>query len=396
MKKRAILIILDGVGAGAMEDSSLYGDEGSNSLGNTALALDGLVLPNLQALGLGHITPIKGVAVVPFPQGAYGRMQELSRGKDSTTGHWEMMGVVLDKPFPTYPQGFPAGIIEEFEKRTGCKTLGNVVASGTTIIEQLGSEHVRTCCPIVYTSADSVFQIAAHEDVIPPERLYHMCQVARDILAGEHEVGRVIARPFVGEPGNYQRTSNRHDFSVEPPHNLLDCLIAAGKKVIGIGKIYDLFAGRGLSRSIPTRNNQEALQILLDTIKDGEGDFIFINLLDFDQIFGHRNDAEGYAAALHEFDKALPVLMKNLREGDLLFISSDHGNDPTTPSTDHSREYVPLLVYGRDCKAGVDLGTRNSFSDLGQTIAEYLQIPADGLAGESFYQLIKEEKHELL
>jgi phosphopentomutase len=389
LRKRAVLIVLDGVGVGEMRDSYQYGDQGSHSLKNTALAVGGLKIPNLQKLGLGNIDAIPGVEPAIKPAAAYGKMEERSCGKDSTVGHWEMMGLIKEKAFPTYPEGFPQQIIDEFERAIGRKTIGNKVASGTQIINELGAEHIKTGYPIVYTSADSVFQIAAHEEVVPVEQLYQWCQIARGILLGEHGVGRVIARPFIGKPGTCTRTSNRHDFSLEPGRNVLDILLDNGMTVIGVGKIKDLFAGRGLSESYPTSSNQEGIQKLLELVQEGRGDLIFANLLDFDQTYGHRNDASGYAAALEEFDQGLGKLLEYLGPKDLLFITADHGNDPTTPSTDNSREYVPLLVYGRPIRGGIDLGVRGCFADLGRTIADYLEVDASGLAGESFWDSIR-------
>ncbi len=389
MPRRAILIVLDGVGIGEMEDSYLYGDQGSNSLKNTAQAVGGLKLPNLKKLGLGNIEEILGVDPVDQPVGAYGKMEEKSCGKDSTVGHWEMMGLIMEKPFPTYPQGFPSEIIDEFERAIGRKTIGNKVASGTEIINELGEEHIRTGYPIVYTSADSVFQIAAHEEVVPVEQLYQWCLTARRLLLGDNGVGRVIARPFLGESGCCTRTSNRHDFSLEPGRNILDILLEKDRTVIGVGKIKDLFAGRGLSESFPTKSNQEGILKIQELVKAGAGDLIFANLLDFDQTYGHRNDASGYAAALTEFDQALGTLLNLMLPDDLLIITADHGNDPTTPSTDHSREYVPLLIYGKKIRPGIELGTRSSFADVGHTIASYLEVNVSDLAGESFLELIR-------
>jgi len=385
MKRRAILIILDGVGIGAAPDAALYGDEGSNSLVNTAAALNGLHLPNLSSLGLGHLANIKGVQAQPAPIGAFGVMEPASKGKDSTTGHWEIMGVLLQKPFPTYEKGFPGEIIKEFEEQIGRKSLGNVVASGTEIIERLGAEHMKTGCPIVYTSADSVFQIAAHEEVIPLDELYAMCETARELLQGEHAVGRVIARPFIGQPGDFIRTSHRHDYSLAPPRNILDFIVESGSRVIGIGKIMDLFGGRGVSDCRPTTCNEDGIELLISAIRDEEGSLIFANLLDFDQVYGHRNNVLGYAEALTRFDEALKEIMQLMHNEDLLIITADHGNDPTTPSTDHSRECVPLLVYGPAFPGNVNLGRRRGFSDVGQTIAEHLGIRVEGLAGQSFY-----------
>ncbi|WP_276621148.1 phosphopentomutase [Syntrophomonas wolfei] len=389
MTRRAILIVLDSAGIGEMEDSSLYGDQGSNTIVNTARAVGGLELPRMQSLGLGNLDEIPGVEPVQQALGAYGKMKEKSPGKDSTTGHWEMMGQVLKYPFPTYPHAFPPDLIEEFERRIQRKTLGNVVASGTEIIERLGPEHMKTACPIVYTSADSVFQVAAHEELIPLAELYAICHTAREMLAGENAVGRVIARPFTGHPGAFQRTPNRHDFSLAPERSILDAIIEAGQQVIAIGKIYDLFAGRGVSESRPSKSNRQGIELIIAAIKEESSGLIFANLLDFDQVYGHRNDVEGYARALEEFDAELSNIMSALKPGDLLFISADHGCDPTTPSTDHSREMVPVLVYGRECRPGVDLGIRESFADLGQSIAEHIGVPASGLAGKSFYPLIR-------
>ena len=389
MERRVILIIMDSVGIGAMEDAYRFGDEGSNTLKNTAAAVGGLYLPNLASLGLGNIDDITGVPPVQPARACYGKMAEKALGKDTTSGHWEMMGLVLDRAFPTYPQGFPASLIQEFEQRIGRKTIGNKAASGTVIIEELGREHLATGAPIVYTSADSVFQIAAHEDVIPVEELYRMCRIARELLQGEHAVGRVIARPFIGEPGHFIRTARRHDFSLPPSHTILDDISAAGLPVIGVGKIYDIFAGKGISRSLPSKNNDEGINQVLRAMEEEERGLIFVNLLDFDQQYGHRNDPQGYAQALEQFDRRLQEVIDKLRSEDMLCISADHGCDPTTPSTDHSREYVPLLVYGEKLRQNVNLGTRQSFADLGQTIAEYLDVKTKNTTGESFYPLIR-------
>jgi phosphopentomutase len=375
MVNRVAVIVLDGVGAGALPDAAHFGDEGSNSLGNTARELGGLDLPNLGRLGLGNITEIKGVPPLIDTLGAYGRMAEQSAGKDSTVGHWELMGVISPRPLPTYPNGFPPELIAEYERLIGRKTLGNKAISGTVIIEELGEEHMRTGRPIVYTSADSVFQVAAHEEVIPLEELYRLCRIAREMLTGEHAVGRVIARPFVGRPGHFTRTENRRDFSLSPPEpTLLDRLVAAGYQVIGVGKVDDLFAGRGLSVCHHTVSNEVATAKVIELLKDEGEAMILANLIEFDMVYGHRNNVQGYARALETFDRQLPLLMGSMKPGDVLFIVADHGNDPTTPSTDHSREYVPLLVYGQDVKPGVNLGTRQSFADLGATIAELLGI----------------------
>lgn len=372
---RAIIIVLDSVGIGELPDADQYGDVGSNTLGNTARAVGGLSLPNMQKLGLGNLTEVEGVPPCEPPLGAYGRMAEASAGKDTTTGHWELAGVYSPKPLPTYPQGFPKDLIAAFEQRIGRRTLGNYPASGTAIIAALGQEHMRTGYPIVYTSADSVFQVAAHEGVIPVEELYRICRLARELLVGEHNVGRVIARPFVGRPGDFTRTERRQDFSARPPEpTLLDRLIAAGQEVLAVGKIEDIFAHQGISRSVHTGNNATSLdQTLAFMAEEGPG-LIFTNLVDFDMLYGHRNDPQGYARALEDFDRRLPEIMAALRPDDLLIITADHGCDPVTPSTDHSREYVPLLVYGTAVKAGVNLGTRPTFADAAATVAELLGL----------------------
>lgn len=389
MGKRAILIILDSVGIGAAEDSCFYGDEACNTLRHISESGAGLHVPTLQALGLGNLEDLLGVEPVAKPEGAYGKMVERSKGKDTTTGHWEMMGVILDKPFPTYPHGFPASLIEEFENKIGRKTIGNVVASGTEIINQLGQIHVETGFPIIYTSADSVLQIAAHEDVIELEELYRICRIARELLTGENQVGRVIARPFVGSAGKFVRTANRHDFSLEPGPNILDDIIAAQQKVIGIGKIKDIFAGRGVSESFPTQNNEDGMNKIIEAVRKEFAGLIFVNLVDFDQLYGHRNDVEGYRNALQEFDAWLPDLLKEMQPQDILLITADHGCDPTTIGTDHTREMVPLLVWGQGLQGGVNLGIRESFADVGQTIAEFLGIKTEVQAGTSFLGLIE-------
>ncbi|MBC7224248.1 MAG: phosphopentomutase [Anaerolineae bacterium] len=373
MPRRAILIVLDSVGVGNAPDAAAYGDEGSNTLANTARAVGGLHLPNLGRMGLGNLTEVLGVPPEPQPLGAFGRMQEASAGKDTTTGHWEIAGIISTRPLPTYPHGFPPEIIQEFERRIGRKVLGNYPASGTVIIEELGPEHLRTGRPIVYTSADSVFQIAAHEEVIPVEELYRMCQIARELLTGEHAVGRVIARPFVGEPGRFVRTDRRKDFSLEPPApTLLDHLQEAGQPVWAVGKIYDIFAGRGITESVHIHDNMDGVDQTLAFMRRVDQGCIFTNLVDFDMLYGHRNNPRGYADALEAVDRRVPEVWDALREEDILFFTADHGNDPTTPSTDHSREMVPLLVVGPKVRPSVDLGIRPTFADLGQTVAEYL------------------------
>lgn len=389
--RRVILIVLDSVGAGEAPDAAAYGDVGSNTLGNIAAAMGGLHLPNLQQLGLGNILPLAGVPAVAEPSGAFGRMQEISCGKDTTAGHWELAGTPLLNPLPTYPHGFPAELLAEFERQIGRGTLGNIPASGTVIIEQLGEEHLRTGKPIVYTSADSVFQIAAHEEIIQLQQLYEMCQIARRLLVGEHGVGRVIARPFVGQPGSFKRTANRRDFSLPPPAgNLLETVQAAGLPVVAIGKIHDIFADRHIDFSYPTKDNADGMQTILATMAKHSTGLIWANLVDFDMQFGHRNDVAGYAAALEAFDAWLPQLLAQLQPADLLLITADHGNDPTTSSTDHSREYVPVLASGAMVAGGRDLGIRPSFADLGATAADYLgagKLPALP-AGNSFLPYI--------
>lgn len=384
MIKRVVMVVLDSVGIGELPDAGLYGDKGSNTIGNISRAVGGLKLPNLEKLGLGNIDNIKGIDSYEGPIGSYGRSLEKSPGKDTTTGHWEIAGLALDKAFPTYPNGFPGDVIQKFEEKINTKTLGNYAASGTVIIQDLGDEHVKTGYPIVYTSADSVFQIAAHEEVIPLERLYEMCQIARDILKEEHAVGRVIARPFTGESGNYKRTPNRRDFSLKPfRKTVLNYITDNGMDVCAVGKIEDIYGGYGITKAVHTKNNMDGIDRTLEYIKEDTSGLIFTNLVDYDMVYGHRNDVEGYANALREFDKRLPEIIESLRDDDVLIITADHGCDPTTSSTDHSREYIPILVYGKQVAKGVNLGTREQYSDIGKTIAELLNIDAD-IDGVSF------------
>jgi len=365
--------VLDSVGCGALPDAGVYGDEGSDTLGNIASQVP-LQVPRLRALGLGRVARIGGRPDGSC-KGAYGRMAEASAGKDSVTGHWEMMGIILDRPFPTFPSGFPREVIAEFESRIGRGTLGNVVASGTEIIAKLGAEHMRTGKPIVYTSADSVFQIAAHEDVVPVPELYRMCETAFDLVCRGLGVGRVIARPFVGTPGAFTRTANRHDYALEPPGpTLLDLLSERGIPVVSIGKVKDLFAGRGISTATPTASDAEGVDRLLEAMEAVPRGLIFVNLVDFDTVYGHRNDVAGYAANIERFDARLGAILARLRGGDLLVVTADHGNDPTTPSTDHSREHVPLLLTGVRVRRGAALGTRSTFADLGQTLAANFSV----------------------
>jgi phosphopentomutase len=368
--RRVIWIVLDSVGIGEMPDAAQYGDTGSDTLGNIA-RLRGLKLPNLQRLGLGNIKPLTGIAPVDAAAAAFGKCTLASPGKDTTTGHWEMVGIHLAKPFPLFPHGFPPAVMDEFTRRTGRAALGNKAASGTEIIKELGAEHMRTGSPIVYTSADSVFQIAAHEEVIPLWELYKISETARDILRGEYEVGRVIARPFAGAPGHFARTPNRHDYAVPPPAGmLLDQLEERGVFIHSVGKIFDVFLGRGIKDMEKSKSNAEGMAKTLEAMEEIEDGMIFVNLVDFDQQYGHRNDVEGYGAALEEFDAWVPRFEAGLGAGDLAIFTADHGCDPTTPSTDHSREYVPLLVSGPKVRGGVNLGVRATLSDIGQTVAE--------------------------
>ncbi|MEW6191736.1 MAG: phosphopentomutase [Bacillota bacterium] len=385
--RKVVIVVLDGAGVGALPDAARYGDAGSNTLGNLAEKVGGLDLPHLERLGLGNIAPIKGVPPAANPAAAWGKMAERSPGKDTTTGHWELAGVVLDRPFPVYPQGFPPEVIDTFEARIGRRVLGNKPASGTAIVEELGAEHLRTGCPIVYTSADSVFQIAAHEEVIPVEELYRMCRIAREILTGEHAVARVIARPFTGRPGGFRRTERRHDFSLPPPRpTVLEALVSRGYAVVGVGKIQDIFAGRGVTRSIPVKNNPDNIRKTIAAVQEMAPGLVFTNLVDFDTLYGHRNDPDGFARALKEFDSALPELMGAVAADGMLFITADHGCDPTTPSTDHSREYVPLLVWGPRLAGGAPLGTRATFADVGATVAAFFGF--DWPVGESFTAIL--------
>lgn len=384
---RVILIVLDSVGIGALPDAHLYNDVGSNTLGHIAEFYPKLHLPNLIAMGLGNIDPSNALAKTSKPTAAYGKAIEQSAGKDTTTGHWEICGIVLDKPFPTFPNGFPKEFMDRFEATIGTRTIGNKTASGTTIINELGEEHLRTKYPIVYTSADSVFQIAMHESVYPIEVQYKICQAARDMLIGNYEVGRVIARPFIGEPGNYTRTSRRKDFSVIPPDTVLDAIQKDNKTVLSIGKIVDIFSGKGISSYTKTANNQEGITETIKAIEKPSDGLIFTNLVDFDMLYGHRRDIIGYAKALMEFDEQVPALLNTLKKDDLLIITADHGNDPSAPGNDHTREYIPILTYGTMVKAGKNIGTRQSFADIAATIAEALGIDFRA-PGESYFSEI--------
>jgi len=390
LQKKLVLIVLDGVGIGELPDAHIYGDEGSNTLGNTAHAVGGLHLPNLERLGLGCIAPIRGVLPVAEPLASYGRMAEVSKGKDSTTGHWELAGLHLTREFPVFPNGFPEDLLSKFLDVNGLVGyLGNKAASGTAIIQELGGEHVRTGFPIVYTSADSVFQIAAHQEVIPLSRLYAICERTRnDVCVDQYAVGRVIARPFVGTEGKFVRTNNRRDYSLQPfGTTVLDVLAERAIETIGIGKVDDLFAGRGLLTKLHTKSNAEGIEFTIRESYRVRHGLIFTNLVDFDTLYGHRNDPDGMARALAEFDQALPRIVETLRDDDVLILTADHGNDPVTPSTDHSREYVPLLCLKKTKKPGVSLGTRSTFADVGKTIADFFWIE-NSLAGTSFLPVI--------
>jgi phosphopentomutase len=383
---RILWIVLDSVGVGEMPDAADYGDAGSDTLGNLARQRK-LNLPNLCRLGLANIKPLANLPAVSSPLAAFGRCALASRGKDTTTGHWEMAGIHLKKPFPLYPKGFPSEIMEEFDRRIGRRSLGNIPASGTEIIEELGEEHMRTGSPIVYTSADSVFQVAAHEEVIPLRELYRICEAARGILRGPHEVGRVIARPFVGSPGAFIRTANRRDFAIAPPKGmLLDRLAERRVFVHSVGKVSEVFLGRGFQKHEKTENNANGMAKTLGAMDNTSEGIIFVNLVDFDQLYGHRNNVEGFAAALEAVDVWVDDLLGRLQQHDLLILTADHGCDPTTPSTDHSREYVPLLVYGPKTKTGVNLGVRTTLSDIGQTVAENFGVHIE--KGASFLSAI--------
>ncbi len=383
--RRVILVVMDSVGVGELPDAAEYGDQGSDTLGHSASAFGGVSLPNLESLGLGCLTRLwveKGTVpkgTVPFSIiGSYGKMAEISQGKDTTTGHWEMMGVEVDKAFPTYPHGFPADLIQKFESKIGRKTLGNKPASGTEIIKELGEEHYKTGNPIVYTSGDSVFQIAAHEEIIPLEELYRICKIAREMLTGEHAVGRVIARPFVGKPGSFSRTHHRHDYSLEPfTPTLLEIMQSHEIPVLSAGKIWDIFVGKGVTRHLEGGPNEEVMEKILEGVADPKFDrgLLFANLVDFDMLYNHRQDPLGFIRAMIDFDQFLPRLFAAMKENDLLMITADHGNDPTDNSTDHTREYVPILCYGEKIKRGINLGVRKSFADCGQTIADLFGLP---------------------
>jgi len=383
---KVILIVVDSMGAGELPDAGDYGDEGTNTLSNVAKTLGGLNLPNFERLGLGCVINIKGVRKLKKPYGCFGKMAEKSAGKDTISGHWEIAGFINDKPFPTYPDGFPEEIIREFERRIGRKIIGNKPASGTEIIKELGELHMKTGRPIVYTSADSVFQIAAHIDIIPLEELYKFCTIAREILTGRHGVGRVIARPFRGAPPDFTRTRDRKDYSLPPPgRTILDYLCENGYPVKAVGKIGEIFAGRGITENVHTRNDIDGIEKTITYAKRIKEGLVFTNLIDLDMIYGHRNDPHGYAEGLKRIDDRLPDLLNCLEDTDMLIITADHGCDPTTMGTDHTREYVPILVYGKKLRRGVSLGVRETFADVSKTIADYFRLPIE-LSGKSFLE----------
>jgi phosphopentomutase len=391
--KRAIIIVLDSAGIGALPDADRYGDAGTNTLGHIAEAVPDLALPRFQELGLGNIAPLARVPPSPHPVAAFGKAASKAKGKDTTVGHWEIAGLVKLKPFPVFPQGFPPDLVARFEQAIGMKVIGNCAASGTAILDRLGPEHLQTGKPILYTSADSVFQIAAHEEVIPPEKLCELCRTARALLTGKYALARVIARPFVGKPGAFARTSHRHDFSFPPPEDtLLDRLAAAGKKTFGVGKIYDIFAGKGIAEWTVTGSNRDGVMKTLAAMKMDGLSLIFTNLVDFDSHYGHRRDTVAYARALMELDGLIPRIRAAMRPEDILFFTADHGCDPTYQAhTDHTREYIPILALGKPVRPGVDLGIRESFADIGQTVAEYLGI-APLKYGMSFWREIRAGK----
>lgn len=384
--QRILLIVIDGLGIGELPDAEEYGDRGSNTLSNMANTAGKLRLPNLESLGLGFLGDFKGIGRPPHLKGSYGKMAESSKAKDTTSGHWEIMGIIVDKPFPTYPDGFPPEVIEPFERAIGRKVLGNKPASGTEIIKELGDLHMRTGNPIVYTSADSVFQIAAHEEIIPVKGLYRMCGIAREILKPPHNVCRVIARPFIGKEGSFVRTPRRRDFSLPPPEKTaLEYLVESGLEVISIGKVKDIFAGKGFTKDVPASKNEDIISEAFKEFKHFKSGLVFATLIDFDTLYGHRNDPHGFAKALEDFDRRLTELLRIISKEDILILTADHGCDPTTSSTDHSREYVPLLIYGPALKNGINLGLRKSLSDIGATILDALGIKTS-FKGKSFYK----------
>ncbi|SHI56390.1 phosphopentomutase [Geosporobacter subterraneus DSM 17957] len=388
MIQRVNILVLDSVGIGELPDSPAFGDNGVNTFGNLVKACGGIHIPNLLKLGFGNIEGVEGVEASESPLGAYGRAAEISNGKDTTTGHWEIAGLHIEQPFQTYPDGFPKFIMDAFEEKIGRKTLGNIPASGTEIIERLGEEHMQTGSPIIYTSADSVFQIAAHEEIIPIDELYRICEIAREMLVGEVQVARVIARPFTGSPGKFERTSNRRDYSVSPfAPTLLDTAKDKGLDVIAVGKIEDIFNGQGITEAVHTKDNMDGVDQTIAYLKKENRGIIFTNLVDFDAKYGHRRDPEGYRLALEAFDQRLPELLENLGEDDIIILTADHGNDPTYMGTDHTREYIPIVVYGKKVKQNVNIGTRSSFADIAATVADLLDLEKPAV-GVSFKDLI--------
>lgn len=388
MSKRVVLVVMDSLGVGQLPDAKKFNDEGTNTFGNIIKNTKDIKIPNLLNLGVGNIDGFDAIEGVKSPIGAYGKSDEVSQGKDTTTGHWEIAGIRVDEPFKTFPNGFTKEIIEEFEKKTNTKVLGNKPASGTAILDELGKEHMETKNPIVYTSADSVFQIAAHEEVIPLEKLYEMCQIARNIMQGENAVARIIARPFVGEEGNFKRTPNRRDYSLDPfEDTVLDNIKAAGLDMIAVGKIEDIYNQKGVTEAIHTKSNMDGVDQTIKYLKEENNGLIFTNLVDFDAMYGHRRNVEGYKQAIEEFDARIPEIIENLNDDDILILTADHGNDPTHVGTDHTREYIPILVYGKNVKPGVNLGIRKTFSDIGATVADILDVKAPKY-GESFKSMI--------
>ena len=388
MIDRVILFIMDSVGIGALPDAQNFGDVGANTLGNIAINEKGIHLPNLQRLGLGNIDHIVGIEPIESPIGAFGRSLEVSNGKDTTTGHWEIAGLHLTEPFKTFPKGFPQDVIEAIESKIGRKVLGNKPASGTTILDELGEEHMKTGYPIVYTSADSVLQIAAHEEIIPLEELYNMCKIARDIMMGDNAVARIIARPFIGNPGNYIRTSNRRDFSLDPSgETVLDICKEEGLDVIAVGKIEDIYNGKGITEAVHTIDNMDGIDQTIEYIKKQNRGIIFTNLVDFDSKYGHRRDPKGYKEALEEFDMRIPEILDSMNDDDIIIFTADHGNDPTYEGSDHTREYIPILIYGKKIRENINLGTRKSFADIAATISDILGVRSTG-KGESFKNII--------
>ncbi|SCY98982.1 phosphopentomutase [Alkaliphilus peptidifermentans] len=388
MINRVVLFIMDSVGIGALPDSENFGDVGVNTLGNIATATGGLNLPNLQKIGLGNIDGIMGIDPIANPLGAFGKAMEISNGKDTTIGHWELVGLHVKKPLRTYPDGFPKDIMDAFEAKIGRKTLGNKAASGTVILDELGKEHMETGFPIVYTSADSVFQIAAHEEIIPLDELYKMCQIARDLMMGDHAVARIIARPFVGQPDSFSRTSNRRDYSLDPfGETLLDIAKNKGLDVVGIGKIEDIFNGKGITEAVHTKDNMDGIDQTINFLNSDNKGIIFTNLVDFDAKYGHRRDPQGYRMALEEMDSRIPEILNCMKSGDIIIFTADHGNDPTYKGSDHTREYIPIVIYGSSIKSNTNLGIRKSFADIAKTISDLLEIPDTG-NGDSFKNLI--------